>query len=71
MNFTFRQPYNSLKVFWTIYGSETAMDSNMYLLVSKKNKINKQTESLSRFMSRLSAMKGLGNRVFSNSPREN
>ena len=41
MNFTFRQPYNSLKVFWTIYGSETAMDSNMYLLVSKENKINK------------------------------
>ena len=71
MNFTFRQPYNSLKVFWTIYGSETAMDSNMYLLVSKENKINKQTESLSRFMSRLSAMKGLGNGVFSSSPREN
>ena len=67
MNFTFRQPYNSLKMFWKIYGSETAMDSNMYLLVSKENKINKQTESLSR----LSATKGLGNRIFSNSPREN
>ena len=41
MNFTFRQPYNSLKVFWTIYGSKTAMDLNMCLLVSKENKINK------------------------------
>ena len=58
-------------MFWKIYGSETAMDSNMYLLVSKENKINKQTESLSNFKSRLSAMKGLGNRIFSNSPREN
>ena len=28
----------------------------MYLLVSKENKINKQTESLSKFMSRLKAL---------------
>ena len=51
MNFTFRQTYNSLDLFWRHYGSKTAMDLNMFLLVSTENKkINNLKESLSRFM---------------------
>ena len=44
MNFTFRQPYNSLDVFWKNYGFETAMDLNMFSLVSTENKINKYVQ---------------------------